>query len=134
VNIEALFTVIRRACRLAAVLLLLAIAVTALKLLMPGVPTTEYRETPLGQSGLPQLERIYQQPYSGAWGYLAFGITTALGLMRRNWLPLAWVGALGLAFSSSAWLFSSGAAILPLAVVVITLVLLVTWESPKPRP
>jgi hypothetical protein len=58
-----------------------------------------------------------------------------VGLVRRGWLWLAWVGLVDLAGWSFVWLFSSGAAVaLEVAALLALLVLLtVVWPKPAER-
>ena len=122
------------AARVISILLLLALALWAIRLLAPGVQSVEYQEVPLGQSGLPQVAHIYYQPYPGAVGYVGFAVLAALGLIVRKWLPLAWLGILLLTGWSSMWLFSSGAAALPVAGVLVILLLILTFVWQRPHP
>jgi hypothetical protein len=118
------------AARLGMLLLLAAIALFAMRLLAPGIQITEYREATIGEAGPLQAARVYRQPYAGAAGYLAFAALMAPGLVRREWLPLAWLGLIALTGWSAMWLFSSGAAILPFdgVLALMLLVLRLLWR------
>lgn len=116
--------------RVAAILLLLLVALFGARLLVPGVQITEYREVPIGESGLPQIERVYFRPYPGGVGYLGLAGLAVLSLINRKLLPLAWMSVILLTGWSIMWLFSSGAAILPVdgLLLVLLTVITITWH------
>src|SRR5574341_610616 len=112
--------------RVVAVSLLLLAAFFGGRLLVPGVQITEYREVPIGESGPPQIERVYFRPYPGGVGYLGLAGLAALSLINRKLLPLAWMGVLLLTGWSIMWLFSSGAAILPVDGLLLVFLTIIT--------
>jgi hypothetical protein len=99
---------------------------------MSGIRLTRYSEVRIGESGPPAVEQVLYRPYPAALGYVVFAGLTGLGLVRRRWLPLAWLGTLALAAWSTIWLFSSGAAFVVAEGVLAALVLLIsfTWRQP----
>jgi len=121
------------AARVIAMLLLLFVALFAVRLLVPGVQVTEYREVPIGESGSPSVERVYYRPYPGAVGYLGLAGLAAFGLIHRKLLPLAWLSVVLLTGWSIMWLFSSGAAFLPVdgLLLVLLIIITVTWHRPS---
>jgi hypothetical protein len=124
---------INRSARLAAYILLLWIAVMAVPLLVTGLQWAGVSETVTSGEEPVRSEQVFYQPYPAAWGYLLSGGVIAVGLSRRKWLPLAWLGAIALTIWSGMWLFSSGAAFLPLAGLIILLLAIIstTWPNPE---
>ena len=125
-NLKRLGTWTTVTARDAAILLLLLVALFGARLIVPGVQITEYREVPIGESGPPQIERVYFRPYPGGVGYLGLAGLAALSLINRKLLPLAWMSILLLTGWSIMWLFSSGATILPVDGLLLVLLTLIT--------
>jgi hypothetical protein len=124
---------VSRASRLAAYVLLLWIAGMAVPLVVTGILWTGVSETVTVGEEPVRSEQAFYQPYPAAWGYLVSGGLIAIGLSRRKWLPVAWVGVIGLTLWSGVWLFSSGAAFLPLAGVTILLLAIISTTWPRPE-
>jgi len=111
--------------------LLLGVVLVAVRLLVPGEQITEYQEVPIGEAGPPPVEPVYYRPYPGAVGYLGLAGLAALGLINRKLLPLAWLSVVLLTGWSIMWLFSSGAAFLPVdgLLLVLLIIITVTWRK-----
>ena len=86
---------------------------------------------PEGFQGAPYLHNTYSQPYPAAAVYLALAGFAMIGLIRRAWLRLAWLSVALMVLWSVIWLFSSGAALLPVEVILIALMVLITrtWSK-----
>jgi hypothetical protein len=123
---------VSRVARLAAFVLLLWIAVMAVPLVVTGIRWTGVSETVIVGEAPVRSEQVFYKPYPPAWGYLASCGVIAIGLSRRKWLPLAWLGTIALTFWSGMWLFSSGAAFLPLAGLLILLLAIISTMWPGP--
>jgi hypothetical protein len=122
------------AARVAAAGLLAWVAVEGVRFFSSGTQITRYAET-TREGGTLEVEDVYYRQYPPALGYPAFAALAAVGLVRRGWLWLAWVGLVGLAGWSFVWLFSSGAAVVPEVGALLALlgVLTVAWPKPPER-
>jgi hypothetical protein len=122
-----------------AFLLALAVISLALFLLVRGVQVTALPEEPLisSQSLLTELPGLsssdYFKIYWPAVVYLLGGLGIILGLTRQELLPAAWISWILLSIWSVLYLFSSGAALLPLDLGLLVCLILVTisWKPPE---
>jgi hypothetical protein len=122
-----------------AFLLALAVISLALFLLVRGVQITELPEEPLvsSQSLLTELPGLspseYFKIYWPAVVYLLGGLGIILGLTRQDLLPAAWISWILLSIWSVLYLFSSGAALLPLdlGLLVCLILVTITWRPPE---
>lgn len=86
------------------------------------------KEVPFSYEGLPPVGRILYERYKPAAGYLAASASLLLGLVAKKLMPLAWVGIAFLIVWSVLFLFSSGAAFLPAAGILLLLLVLVHYS------
>jgi hypothetical protein len=122
-----------------AFLLALAVISLALFLLVRGVQVTTLPEEPLvsSQSLLAEwpgpLSSDYFKIYWPAVVYLLSGLGIILGLTRQELLPAAWISWILLSIWSVLYLFSSGAALLPLdlGLLVCLILVTITWKPPE---
>ena len=112
--------------RVGAFIVLVYVALYALWLLIFGLPITSYREVPEGFQGAPYLSSTYSQPYPAAAVYLTAAGFAMIGLIRRDWLRLAWLSVALMVLWSVLRLFSTGAALLPVEGILIALMILIT--------
>jgi len=96
------------------------------------LPITSYQELPEGLEGTPYLRSTCRQAYPAAAVYLGLTALAVIGLIKRKWLWLAWLGVALLTMWSALWLFSSGAGLLPANGILIVLLAVVTRTWPKP--
>lgn len=117
--------------RISAFTLLVYVALYALWLLIWGLPITSYQEVPEGFQGAPYLSSTYSQPYPAAAIYLVTAGSAMVGLVRYDWLRLAWLSIALMVLWSVLRLFSSGAALLPVEGSLIVLMVLITrtWSK-----
>ena len=117
--------------RVGAFIVLMYVALYALWLLIWGLPITSYKEVPEGFQGAPYLSSTYSQPYPTAAIYLATAGFAMIGLMRHDWLRFAWLSIAIMVLWSVIWLFSSGAALLPVEGILLVLMALITYTRSK---
>lgn len=111
-----------------AILLTIVISVVATLLLFVPQQVEVVKEVPLGYEGVPPVERILYERYKSAAGYLAASASLLLGLVTKKLMPLAWVGIVFLIIWSVLFLFSTGAAFLPAAGILLILLGLVQYS------
>ena len=111
-----------------AILLTIVIVVVSTVLLFVPQPVEVVQEVPQGYEGALPVERILYERYRPAAGYLAASALLLLGLLVKKILPLAWVGIVFLIIWSVLFLFSSGAAFLPVAGILIVLLGVVQYS------
>lgn len=116
------------AARLLAILLAIVILGVAALLLFVPQPVEVVKEVPLGYEGVPPVERILYERYKPAAAYLAASGLLLLGLVVKKLMPLAWIGIVFLIIWSVLFLFSSGAAFLPAAGILIILLGVVQYS------
>ena len=115
--------------RILAILLTIVIFVVATLLLFVQQSVEVMKEVPLGYEGVPPVEQILSERYKPAAGYLAASVLLLIGLVGKKLMPLAWVGIVFLIIWSVLFLFSSGAAFLPAAGILIILLGVVQYSS-----
>jgi hypothetical protein len=114
--------------RILAILLTVVISVGSALLLFVPQPVEVVKEVPLGYEGVLPVERILNEGYKPAAGYLAASALLLLGLVVKKLIPLAWIGIVFLIIWSVLFLFSSGAAFLPAAGILILLLGVVQYS------
>ncbi len=114
--------------RILAILLTIVIFVVATLLLFVQQSVEVMKEVPLGYEGVPPVEQILSERYKPAAGYLAASVLLLIGLVGKTLMPLAWVGIVFLIIWSVLFLFSSGAAFLPAAGILIILLAVVQYS------
>ena len=112
-------TLTEKTVLVAAIILATLVALSAAQLLISGQPLTGVQETPLGSSPSPTYSTY--APYPPAVIPLFSAGLLLSGLFVRKLLPLAWVGNFLLIAFSTVFLFSSGAAFLPVALLLLVL-------------
>lgn len=124
-----------------AILIALAVISLALYLIVRGAEITAVPEAPLvpAQDSARELFELlptsYFRIYWPAVVYLLGGLGIILGLTRHEFLPAAWISWILLSIWSVLYLFSSGAALLPLdlGILVCLILLTITWKPPEPE-
>ena len=114
--------------RILAILLTIVISVVATFLLFVQQPVEVVEEVPLGYEGVPHVEQILYERYKPAAIYLAASALLLLGLVIKKLMLLAWIGIVFLTIWSVLFLFSSGAAFLPAAGILIILLAVVQYS------
>ena len=114
--------------RILAILLTIVISVVATFLLIVQQPVEVVKEVPLGYEGVPPVEQILYERYKPAAIYIAASALLLLGLVVKKLMPLAWIGIVFLIIWSVLFLFSSGAAFLPAAGILIILLAVVQYS------
>jgi hypothetical protein len=84
---------IKQSVRAAGFILVTILSIWAVYLLVVGIPSVLVTEVPLGEA-VPSEETIVYEPYFGAWYSLLALLFIAIGLLKEQWLPIAWVGIL----------------------------------------
>lgn len=120
---------IKRAARLTAYLLLLGLLIWDLYLLAIGLPAALYAEGFPGTPGL-AIETVHR-PYLPAWYSLAALLPMALGLLRDEWLPLAWLGLLLHLAVGGLLLFSAGFWYVPIMGLLAVAVGVLQWQASR---
>lgn len=110
-----------------ATLLLVIIASFSAILLVRGVPSNSVSEAS-GLEGERIVREIVYQPYPAAAAPLLAALLFLLGLLIRK-LALAWLGLTVLLVFSLLFLFSSGAALLPLVGVLLVLLTILQFSQ-----
>jgi hypothetical protein len=118
---------IKRAARLAAYLLILGLLVWDVYLLTVGLPVARYAEGLGGTTGL-AIEAVHR-PYLPAWYSLAALLPLALGLLRDEWLPLAWLGLLLHLVVGGLLVFSIGLWYVPIIGVLAVAAGILQWRA-----
>lgn len=114
--------------RILAILLTIVISVVATFLLFVQQPVEVVKEVPLGYEGVPPVGQILYERYKPAVIYLAASALLLLGLVVKKLMPLAWIGIVFLIIWSVLFLFSSGAAFLPVAGILLILLGVVQYS------
>ncbi len=122
---------LHRAARLAAYLLLAALAAWDLWLLLVGTPTPYYSETFPGSEGL-ATTLVYQR-YPPALPALIALAVVALALLRDQWLRLAWLGLLPHLIWGGLLLFSWGLVYVAATGVLVVPIALLQWHVTDER-
>lgn len=118
---------IKRAARLAACLLILGLIGWDVYLLTVGLPAARYAEGVPGPAG-PTIETVYR-PYLPAWYSLAALLPLALGLLRDEWLSLAWLGLLLHLVVGGLLLFSIGFWYVPITGFLAVALGVLQWQA-----
>jgi hypothetical protein len=118
---------IKRAARLAAYLLILGLMGWDIYLLTIGLPASRFAEGVAGPAG-PTID-IVHRPYLPAWYSLVALLPMALGLLRDEWLPLAWFGLLLHLVVGGLLLFSIGFWYVPIIGVLAVAVGVLQWQA-----
>jgi hypothetical protein len=118
---------IKRAARLAAYLLILGLLGWDIYLLTTGLPATRFAEGFPGTPGL-VIETVHR-PYLPAWYSLAALLPLALGLLRDEWLPLAWLGLLLHLVVGGLLLFSIGFWYVPIIGLLAVAIGVLQWQA-----
>lgn len=124
-----------------AILIALAVISLALFLIVRGVEISSVPEAPLISTQMPSMEPTEFSPasyYTIYWPavvYLLGGLGIILGLTRQELLPAAWISWVLLSIWSVLYLFSSGAALLPLdlALMISLILLTIAWKPAEPK-
>lgn len=116
------------AARILAFMMTIFISVVAIFLFFVQQPVEVLKEAPLGYEGSPPVERILYERYKPFAGYAAAAALLLLGLVVKKRMPLAWIGIVFLILWSVLFLFSSGAAFLPAAGILIILLRVVQYS------
>jgi hypothetical protein len=82
---------IKRSIRAVGLILVTILFVWAVYLLVVGIPSVLVTEVALGET-VPPEEMIVYHPYPGAWYSLLALLLIASGLLKEQWLPMAWIG------------------------------------------
>ena len=101
-----------------AVAVVLAIAGYSLYMLVGGQQVTSVQEVAEGYEGPLPVESVYRVPYPLALLYLVAAVPLLIGLIKPELMYFSWVGLVFLFLVSVMLLFSSGAAVMPAAVLV----------------
>ena len=118
---------IKRTARLAAYLLIAALAAWAAYFVIAGVPYTSYAEVPPGQP-LGPAQTVYMPYYPALYSPLVL-LLVIVGLIRDQWLPLAWIGLLLHLAIGVLLIFSFGILYIGVTGLLVTLVSLIQWEA-----
>jgi len=115
-----------------AILLAIAVAVHAIRLLIVGQAWTVVSEVPLSEATqeAPEVASVEHGPYPAAAVPLLAATVLLAGLLTRQ-MPLAWIGMMGLLVFSVLFLFSSGAMLLPVVGLLLILLSIITLPARK---
>jgi hypothetical protein len=118
-----------RAARLAAYLLIAALAALAAYFVIVGVPYTTYAEVlPGSGQALGPAQTVYMPYYPALYSPLVL-VLVAIGLIRDRWLPLAWVGLLLHLAIGGLLIFSLGILYIGVTGVLVALVSIIEWQA-----
>jgi hypothetical protein len=126
-------TLTQKATLSLAILLTVFVGFQALRWLVVGQAITTVAEVSSPQQAA-QVLGVDYVPYPAAAIPLLAAALLLSGLFARKWLPIAWAGIAILLIFSVLFLFSSGAALLPVAFVLLVLLVIlqfIQWTPPK---
>ena len=124
--------IVNAAATALAILLAGAVALFALKLLVVGVPLTVVPEVPEGTQELPGVVNVEYMPYFVGVVPLVAMILLIGGFLAKR-PAISWIGWAILGLFSVLFLFSSGAALLPAAGVLLVLLAIISYTRRHPR-
>lgn len=110
-----------------AIAVVLAVVVFSLYLLIVGQQVTSVQEVPENYQGPLPVESVHRVPYPLALLYLVAAVPLLIGLIKLKLMYYSWVGLVFLFLVSLMLLFSSGAAVIPAAVLLLFLLAGIHW-------
>lgn len=95
-------------------------------LLVMGQQVTSVQEVPENFPG-PPVESVHYVPYPLALLYLVAAVPVLIGLIKPELMYFSWMGLVFLFLVSLMLLFSSGAPVVPAAMVLLILLAMMHW-------